>query len=52
MWVNDTKFVFVQALHLCGYLEEQSVEFKGKRIIELGAGTGVVGIVAARLGML
>ncbi|XP_053171803.1 EEF1A lysine methyltransferase 3-like [Scomber japonicus] len=42
--------VWEAALHLCGYLEEQSVEFKGKRIIELGAGTGVVGIVAARLG--
>ena len=41
-----------QALHLCGYLEDQSVELRGKRIIELGAGTGVVGIVAARLGML
>lgn len=54
MWGNDTKCVFVctQAIHLCGFLEEQSVQLKGKRIIELGAGTGVVGIVAARLGML
>lgn len=41
-----------QALHLCCYLEEQSVELRGKRVIELGAGTGVVGILAARLGML
>ncbi|KAK1902223.1 EEF1A lysine methyltransferase 3 [Dissostichus eleginoides] len=42
--------VWESALHLCGYLEEQSVELRGQRIIELGAGTGVVGILAARLG--
>ncbi|XP_040889302.1 EEF1A lysine methyltransferase 3-like [Toxotes jaculatrix] len=42
--------VWEAALHLCRYLEEQSVELGGKRIIELGAGTGVVGILAARLG--
>ncbi|XP_044034155.1 EEF1A lysine methyltransferase 3-like [Siniperca chuatsi] len=42
--------VWDAALHLCCYFEEQSVELRGKRIIELGAGTGVVGILAARLG--
>ncbi|XP_003441400.1 EEF1A lysine methyltransferase 3 [Oreochromis niloticus] len=42
--------VWEAALHLCRYLEDQSVELRGKRVIELGAGTGVVGIVAARLG--
>ncbi|XP_036957289.1 EEF1A lysine methyltransferase 3-like [Acanthopagrus latus] len=42
--------VWEAALHLCRYLEEQAVELRGKRIIELGAGTGVVGILAARLG--
>ncbi|XP_023279481.1 EEF1A lysine methyltransferase 3 [Seriola lalandi dorsalis] len=42
--------VWEAALHLCRYFEEQSVELRGKRIIELGAGTGVVGILAARLG--
>ncbi|XP_039467933.1 EEF1A lysine methyltransferase 3 isoform X2 [Oreochromis aureus] len=41
--------VWEAALHLCRYLEDQSVELRGKRVIELGAGTGVVGIVAARL---
>lgn len=44
-------FVCTQALHLCRHLEEQSVELRGKRVIELGAGTGVVGILAARLGV-
>ncbi|XP_045932513.1 EEF1A lysine methyltransferase 3-like [Micropterus dolomieu] len=42
--------VWEAALNLCGYFEEQPVELRGKRIIELGAGTGVVGILAARLG--
>ncbi|MEQ2243847.1 hypothetical protein ILYODFUR_011038 [Ilyodon furcidens] len=41
--------VWEAALHLCRYLEDQSVELRGRRIIELGAGTGVVGILAARL---
>ncbi|XP_042359425.1 EEF1A lysine methyltransferase 3-like [Plectropomus leopardus] len=42
--------VWDAALHLCRYFEEQCVELRGKRTIELGAGTGVVGILAARLG--
>ncbi|XP_024126127.1 EEF1A lysine methyltransferase 3 [Oryzias melastigma] len=42
--------VWEAAVHLCRYLEDQSVNLKGKRIIELGAGTGLVGILAARLG--
>ncbi|CAN9512300.1 unnamed protein product [Ophioblennius macclurei] len=42
--------VWESALNLCRYLEQQRVELRGKRILELGAGTGVVGIAAARLG--
>ncbi|XP_014859706.1 PREDICTED: protein-lysine methyltransferase METTL21B-like [Poecilia mexicana] len=42
--------VWEAALHLCRYFEDQSVELRGRRVIELGAGTGVVGILAARLG--
>ncbi|XP_051272157.1 EEF1A lysine methyltransferase 3-like [Dicentrarchus labrax] len=42
--------VWEAALQLCRYFEQQSVELRGKRIIELGSGTGVVGILAARLG--
>ncbi|XP_075997337.1 EEF1A lysine methyltransferase 3-like [Genypterus blacodes] len=42
--------VWEAALHLCGYLEEQQVCLRGKRVIELGAGTGLVGILAARVG--
>lgn len=35
---------------MCMYLELGQVEIKGKVAIELGAGTGLVGIVAALLG--
>ncbi|KAJ8260183.1 hypothetical protein GJAV_G00178030 [Gymnothorax javanicus] len=40
--------VWDAALFLCRYLDH--LDLKGKRVIELGAGTGIVGILAARLG--
>ncbi|XP_061642272.1 EEF1A lysine methyltransferase 3-like isoform X1 [Phyllopteryx taeniolatus] len=42
--------VWESAQQLCQYFEEQHVELRGRRVIELGAGTGVVGILAACLG--
>ncbi|KAM4710785.1 protein N-lysine methyltransferase METTL21A [Anableps anableps] len=42
--------VWDAAVVMCMYLELGAVELKGKRVIELGAGTGLVGIVAALLG--
>ncbi|XP_075055431.1 EEF1A lysine methyltransferase 3 [Mixophyes fleayi] len=42
--------VWDAALHLCEYFEEQKLNFKGKKIIELGAGTGIVGILVSLLG--
>ncbi|KAJ8003939.1 hypothetical protein DPEC_G00153610 [Dallia pectoralis] len=42
--------VWDAAIVLCMYLELGQVELKGKIAIELGAGTGLVGIVAALLG--
>ncbi|XP_077582680.1 EEF1A lysine methyltransferase 3-like [Stigmatopora nigra] len=42
--------VWESAIRLCRYFEKQRVELRGRRVIELGAGTGIVGIVAARLG--
>ncbi|KAF1585352.1 UNVERIFIED_CONTAM: EEF1A lysine methyltransferase 3, partial [Eudyptes pachyrhynchus] len=42
--------VWEAALSLCRYLEEQRFDFRGRTVIELGAGTGIVGIVAALLG--
>ncbi|XP_059575319.1 EEF1A lysine methyltransferase 3 isoform X2 [Alligator mississippiensis] len=37
------------ALALCQYFEEQQLDFQGKQVIELGAGTGIVGILATLL---
>ncbi|XP_068165152.1 protein N-lysine methyltransferase METTL21A [Antennarius striatus] len=42
--------VWDAAVVLCVYLEMGQVDLKGKAAIELGAGTGLVGIVAALLG--
>lgn len=42
--------VWDAAVVMCMYLEMGKVELKGKAAIELGAGTGLVGIVAALLG--
>ncbi|XP_037618262.1 protein N-lysine methyltransferase METTL21A [Sebastes umbrosus] len=42
--------VWDAAVVMCMYLEMGKVELKGKGVIELGAGTGLVGIVAALLG--
>ncbi|XP_062845840.1 protein N-lysine methyltransferase METTL21A [Trichomycterus rosablanca] len=42
--------VWDAAVVMCMYLELGHVDLKGKTAIELGAGTGLVGIVAALLG--
>nr|XP_046238501.1 protein N-lysine methyltransferase METTL21A [Scatophagus argus] len=42
--------VWDAAVVMCMYLELGKLELKGKEAIELGAGTGLVGIVAALLG--
>ncbi|XP_078089371.1 EEF1A lysine methyltransferase 3-like [Mustelus asterias] len=35
---------------LCRYFEKEKINFTGKKVIELGSGTGIVGILAALLG--
>ncbi|XP_078098007.1 EEF1A lysine methyltransferase 3-like [Mustelus asterias] len=35
---------------LCRYFEQEQMDFTGKKVIELGAGTGLVGILAILLG--
>ncbi|XP_062893920.1 elongation factor Ts, mitochondrial isoform X6 [Mobula hypostoma] len=42
--------VWDSALALCQYLDEQKISFCGRKVIELGAGTGIVGILAVLLG--
>ncbi|NXY18211.1 EFMT3 methyltransferase, partial [Atrichornis clamosus] len=42
--------VWEAALSLCRFLGEQHLELAGRRVLELGAGTGIVGIFAAMLG--
>ncbi|XP_075708070.1 EEF1A lysine methyltransferase 3 [Rhinoderma darwinii] len=42
--------VWDAALCMCTYFEEQKLNFKGKKVIELGAGTGIVGILVSLLG--
>ncbi|KAL4655582.1 protein-lysine methyltransferase METTL21B [Arapaima gigas] len=42
--------VWDAAVCLCRYMDEAPLDVGGKRVIELGAGTGIVGILAARLG--
>ncbi|XP_072423042.1 EEF1A lysine methyltransferase 3-like isoform X2 [Chiloscyllium punctatum] len=42
--------VWDAGLALCQYFEKQKMSFCGRKVIELGAGTGIVGILAVLLG--
>nr|XP_056720730.1 EEF1A lysine methyltransferase 3 [Euleptes europaea] len=42
--------VWEAALALCDYFEEHKLNFWGKKVLELGAGTGIVGILVSLLG--
>lgn len=42
-------FLF-QGLALCQFFQEENVDFTGKRLLELGSGSGIVGILATLLG--
>ncbi|XP_072329524.1 EEF1A lysine methyltransferase 3-like isoform X1 [Scyliorhinus torazame] len=42
--------VWKAALGLCQYFEKEGITFSDKKVIELGAGTGIVSILAALLG--
>ncbi|XP_072329565.1 EEF1A lysine methyltransferase 3-like [Scyliorhinus torazame] len=43
-------FIWEAGLELCRYIEKQNLNFHGMKVIELGAGTGILGILAALLG--
>ncbi|XP_072329512.1 EEF1A lysine methyltransferase 3-like [Scyliorhinus torazame] len=42
--------VWGAALGLCQYFEKERIQFSDKKVIELGAGTGIVSILVALLG--
>jgi len=50
--MHDSLLCFQQAVVLCEHLNLHPDLVKGKKVIELGAGTGLVGIVASQLGEL
>ncbi|XP_078419418.1 EEF1A lysine methyltransferase 3-like [Cetorhinus maximus] len=43
-------YVWDSGIALCRYFEKEKINFTGRKVIELGAGTGIVGILAALLG--
>ncbi|XP_072425466.1 EEF1A lysine methyltransferase 3-like isoform X2 [Chiloscyllium punctatum] len=42
--------IWEAGLVLCQYFEREKISFSGKKVIELGSGTGIVGILAVLLG--
>ncbi|XP_032883685.1 EEF1A lysine methyltransferase 3-like [Amblyraja radiata] len=49
-YLGVSGFVWEPGLVLCRYFEDEKINFTGKKMIELGSGTGIVGILAALLG--
>uniref|UniRef100_UPI00398F2B93 EEF1A lysine methyltransferase 3-like n=1 Tax=Pristiophorus japonicus TaxID=55135 RepID=UPI00398F2B93 len=43
-------YIWDSAIALCRYFEKEKISFTGKKVIELGSGTGIVGILATLLG--
>ncbi|XP_032882585.1 EEF1A lysine methyltransferase 3-like [Amblyraja radiata] len=43
-------YVWGPGLALCQFFQEENVNFTGKRLLELGSGSGIVGILATLLG--
>ncbi|XP_041070085.1 EEF1A lysine methyltransferase 3-like [Carcharodon carcharias] len=43
-------YVWEAGIFLCRYFEKESINFIGKKVIELGSGTGIVGILTTLLG--
>ncbi|XP_078089374.1 EEF1A lysine methyltransferase 3-like [Mustelus asterias] len=43
-------YIWDAGIALCRYLEKENISFTGKKVLELGSGTGIVGILATLLG--
>ncbi|XP_072427902.1 EEF1A lysine methyltransferase 3-like [Chiloscyllium punctatum] len=48
--IGTSGFIWEAGLALCEYIEKQRIIFNGMKVIELGAGTGILGILAVLLG--
>lgn len=44
------EYIWPAGLFMCDFLKRNSELVKGKRVLELGSGTGIVGLYAAKLG--
>lgn len=44
------EYIWPTPLFMCDFLKRNSELVKGKRVLELGSGTGIVGLYAAKLG--
>ncbi|XP_067894313.1 EEF1A lysine methyltransferase 3-like [Heterodontus francisci] len=49
-YLGVSAFVWEPGLVLCRYFESEKMNFTGKKVLELGSGTGIVGILAVLLG--
>ncbi|XP_041070093.1 EEF1A lysine methyltransferase 3-like [Carcharodon carcharias] len=49
-YLGVSAFVWEPGLVLCRYFENENIDFTGKKVLELGSGTGIVGILAVLLG--
>ncbi|XP_067847945.1 EEF1A lysine methyltransferase 3-like [Heptranchias perlo] len=45
-----SSYIWDAGIALCRYFEKEDISFTGKKVIELGSGTGTVGILATLLG--
>ncbi|XP_067894489.1 EEF1A lysine methyltransferase 3-like [Heterodontus francisci] len=43
-------YVWTPGIVLCQYFHDEKIDFTGKKVLELGSGTGIVGILAVLLG--
>ncbi|XP_078089375.1 EEF1A lysine methyltransferase 3-like [Mustelus asterias] len=49
-YLGVSAFIWEPGLVLCRYFENENIDFIGKKVLELGSGTGIVGILAVLLG--
>ncbi|XP_067894490.1 EEF1A lysine methyltransferase 3-like [Heterodontus francisci] len=48
--LSISAYVWGPGIVLCQYFQDEKIDFTGKKVLELGSGTGIVGILAVLLG--